>query len=85
MSRYLYKLKATGEKTQTFDGFKRWKMNSVCKTMGVVSEQGEIDLWELDDDNIELALSELARFYRMQNGGATPVIRVFKHEKVYLS
>jgi hypothetical protein len=70
---FVYTVEADGNK-QIFEGFRRPTIRSGNQVLGLVFVFGEFSLWELDPDNIKLAIEELERYYRCEYGESVDII-----------
>ncbi len=65
-------------RTQTYEGFRRvWANGQASQVIATAFIDGEGDWWEIDPSNVPLALEELARFYRSQQGVDNVQISVY--------
>lgn len=66
----LFTVEENGMK-QTFEGFCSYKNTNLViknRVLGVVNIEGSFELWWLDGNDLDTALDELERFYRMLHG-----------------
>lgn len=83
----IFKTHEPGRKPQTYEGFRMLSHDKAkaAEVIAVVFMEGEVETWQLDAANVDLAVRELGRYYRSEFRGLNADVVVYRNPMLCLS